>query len=653
MPQMVNVKATQVTPPPAWALLERKLIALLESSARLSSEKYADRAGQWYWFDDMDDYYERSYNWCLLYALGGDESLVDLALKHWNATTRLFDDRDRNRANYLDYHHGPHPMRFRHNIHNEYFSLAHPGDAEWHHMGEGNMAFYDLGVADPTISENMRRARRFAGMYIGEDPEAPNYDKKHRIIRSQMQGSDGPYLKGTKRDAMRYLHGGHPETPGWKPKPMGALASLYPVVKDLEIGWWNNEARAAQITDLFSNIVLNGDHPANLGATGLVTNAYLYTGDKKYKQWVLEYVEAWMDRIKKNNGIIPDNTGPTGKPGENREGVWWGGICGWNSHYGYTRFFHSVNVATECAVLLSGDTGYAELMRSQIRMLLQNSVKRIDGHLLTPVRVTKDGWYTSDKRPEWDYPQATSLRVYEPTHVYHLTMSKEDRDTILHLRDGDKERDWNVEEYGGDSRADYESEYARFQYYDGKNPDWPTKILSLEYELALGVIEKIKADDRSVPEIIKANEEPPNPVYCKSLVQLTTGSPHSVYHGGLLPANVRYFDMDRVRPGLPPDVAAFVDTWAPDRVGIQLVNTGRSATRRLIVQAGGFGQHQFTGVTYRDGDSERNVTFDGRYFSVELPPSTSIRVEAGMRRFVNAPSYAFPWHGGSVPAPFR
>jgi len=173
LPKMPTITATAVTAPPSWALLERKLIALMEDGVHMMSRKYAERSGAWYWSDDLDDYYERSYNWCLLYNMGGDESLVDLALKHWNATTRLFDDRAKNRANNLDYHHGVTPMKLKHNIHNEYFSIAHPGDAEWHHMGEGNMAFYDLALGDPTIYENVRRARRFAGMYLGEDPESP------------------------------------------------------------------------------------------------------------------------------------------------------------------------------------------------------------------------------------------------------------------------------------------------------------------------------------------------------------------------------------------------------------------------------------------------------------------------------------------------
>ena len=67
-------------------------------------------------------------------------------------------------------------------------------------------------------------------------------------------------------------------------------------------------------------IVLNGDEPANLAMTGLVTNAFLYTGEDKYRNWVLEYTEAWMDRIAANDGIIPDNIGPGGVIGERREG---------------------------------------------------------------------------------------------------------------------------------------------------------------------------------------------------------------------------------------------------------------------------------------------------------------------------------------------
>ena len=231
MKDLATVRATKVAASPTWALLERKLISLMEKGAHMMSAKYAERSGAWYWSDDLDDYYERSYNWCLLYGMGGDESLVDLALKHWNATTRLFDDRDNNRANNLDYFHGTTPKTLKHNIHNEYFSIVHPEDAEWHHMGEGNMGFYDLALGDPTISENVRRARRFADMFLGEDPEAPIWDAEHKIIRSPMHGSLGPYHNARLDLVKSYLHGGHSKSPGWAPEAMGRRVSLYPSVK--------------------------------------------------------------------------------------------------------------------------------------------------------------------------------------------------------------------------------------------------------------------------------------------------------------------------------------------------------------------------------------------------------------------------------------
>ena len=651
LPQMPTITASEIKAPPTWALLERKLITLMEKGAHMMSQKYAERSGAWYWSDDLDDYYERSYNWCLLYNMGGDESLVDLALKHWNATTRLFDDRDGNRANNMDYHHGAHPMRLVHNIHNEYFSIAHPGDAEWHHMGEGNMGFYDLGLGDPTISENVRRARRFADMFLGEDPESPIYDPVHKIIRSPMHGSLGPYHSATLEQVKSYLQGGHAATPGWEPKTMGVRASIYPAVKELEPSWWEDPKRADEIVELFNKLVLDGDSAANLAATGLVTNAYLYTGDEKYKRWVIEYVEAWMDRIEQNNGIIPDNVGPTGKPGENRDGVWWGTPYGWNSYVGWSHIFHSLAVASECAHLLTGDAKYLDLLRSQIKVLLDNSITDENGQLLVPNRATPDGWVHAHVE-EWDGTSSTNLRLYELAHLYHASLSQEDYDMVVRVREGDKLRDWNKEKIGP-ARAEYDTEYSRFQYYDGKNPNWPEKALTVQYQLALETYHKMEDDHRTVPEIIADNQEPVNAVFTKVLTQIMLGSPQYMYHGGMLRATVRYFDADRMRPGLPLDAAVLVDELRADGVGVQLVNTNRNESRRVIIQSGAFGEHSFTDVKANTGDGESTVAVNGKYFTVELPPSTSIRIDAGLNRFVNQPSYAFPWHDGKIPVPFQ
>ena len=161
IPEIVSVEATEIAPPPSWALMERELINLMEEAAPLMVKKYAEPGGALYYVDDL---YERFYNWGLFYAIGADGKLLDLALQEWNATTRSRDDRFVNPAR----------SRFRAQVHNEYYNLVQPDDwhpgnrlcSEWHHMSGGNMAFYDLGVACPTISENVRRARRFAAMFL-------------------------------------------------------------------------------------------------------------------------------------------------------------------------------------------------------------------------------------------------------------------------------------------------------------------------------------------------------------------------------------------------------------------------------------------------------------------------------------------------------
>ena len=237
---------------------------LMEDAVQPMVDKYAERGGTFYYADDVDDLYERTYNWGLFYAMGADRRVLDLGLQQWHATTRFFADDIVSRV---------HP-RFKPQIHNEYFNLATPGASEWYHKGEANMAFYHFGLADPTISENVRRARRFAAMYMDEDPDAPNYDPQHRIFRSPIQSSVGPLHHAHLENAIGWLQGGKT---GAGYQYYGVRASLRPIVEDLEPDWFENSARRDEILKLFDEIVLQGDVPHSLGSTALMTNAYLYT----------------------------------------------------------------------------------------------------------------------------------------------------------------------------------------------------------------------------------------------------------------------------------------------------------------------------------------------------------------------------------------
>ena len=72
IPGMVSVKATELSPPPAWALKERNLISLMEDGQRRCClRNMPNRAARLYFADDLDDLYERIYNWGLFYAMGG------------------------------------------------------------------------------------------------------------------------------------------------------------------------------------------------------------------------------------------------------------------------------------------------------------------------------------------------------------------------------------------------------------------------------------------------------------------------------------------------------------------------------------------------------------------------------------------------------
>ena len=637
VPGLVEVKATQVSPPPGWALLECKLMKLMEEAVQPMVDKYAEKGGAFYYADDVDDLYERAYNWGLFYAMGADRQVLDLGLQQWHATTRFFADDIVSRV---------HP-RFQPQIHNEYYNQASAGANEWYHQGEGNMAFYHFGLADPTISENLRRARRFAAMFMDEDPEAPNYDPQHKIMRSPVLTSVGPMRHATVEHVLMWLHDHQRSFEAGK-RPYKVRATLYPVVKDLEADWFENPERRDEILKLFDEIVLNGDVPHSLGSTALVTNAYLYTGEDKYRQWVLDYTGAWMERIRRNGGILPDNVGPTGQIGENRQGQWWGGLYGWNSFVGHYIMFTSLTIAAECALLLTGDFGYLELLRSQIKLLMENAITRDDGQLTLPARYGPDGWEYTMENYSYEKGRFVPFRLQELAHLYHASMAAEDYDLIARIRESDKERDWNevplIEEK---SYAD--TELARFQYYDGRNPDWPEKILQAEYQNAQTAFETIQNETRDAQTLIADNPSSPNPVYTKGLTQVTMGAPQSVYTGGLLRATVRYFDSDRARPGLPPDVAALVDKLDAEGAGVHLVNLNASETRNLIVQAWAFAEHQFVELTYAD----QTVPVESKYFAVQLPPAASIQLDVGMRRFAHRPTYAFPWHGDEIPVPYQ
>ena len=80
---MAHIKATRVSPPPGWALLERELISLMEAAVDVAAKKYSRPDGTPYRVDDVDDTYEAHSYKGLLYAIGGDDRVLEIGLREW------------------------------------------------------------------------------------------------------------------------------------------------------------------------------------------------------------------------------------------------------------------------------------------------------------------------------------------------------------------------------------------------------------------------------------------------------------------------------------------------------------------------------------------------------------------------------------------
>ena len=179
-----------------------------------------------------------------------------------------------------------------------------------------------------------------------------------------------------------------------------------------------------------------------------------------------------------------------------------------------------------------------------------------------------------------------------------------------------------------------------FCYLDGRNPDYPERILEAQYAEVLRRMDCMRADHGDPEEWDVHHWQDINPVHTEGLLQLACGGPQVIYHGGLLHARLRYFDAQGHRPGLPPDVGALVSTIGPESLTVELVNTHPLRERRAVLQAGSFGEHSFDEVTVEGQDVP--VAVGAPHFEVVLPAGRSLKLEIAMRRYCRTPGYEQP-----------
>ena len=593
------VELTEPAPPPAWAVWERYLIDSLYPAAMEFVKTYTrpDHTLVWrdVWpgMDGSDDGYESFFNFPLYYVLGGPEEIHTLSRKLWDSVTRQFTAYGQ--------------------VYKEF-----DGYYDWMHHGESSIYFYFFGLADPTVQKDRDRALRFAGLYLNEDSEAQNWDADRKLIRSPINGSRGPRFVNTAEDWST-----HRPVLADYPLPYDDI----PNVSSSDA--WIDDDRFPFILESMNRRMMRGDVPLNLTATSLMVNAFLYTGDEKYKTWVVEYVNGWIERTRRNNGILPDNVGPSGKIGENMDGKWWGGYYGWRWPHGLLNLLESTTIGSSNALLLTGNPGFLELPRTLMDSVIRQS-KVENGRVVVPHKHKDDGWYAY--RP---------LDPQCPLHLWYVSGDSRDWKRIERFAAVKSWETFRYQKQKGDSGNDT----SWVSFLRGKSPDYPLQILKANYAESLRRLEMIRSDRTTPDEQDVHHWQDRNPVVLEGLVQLMLGAPNHIYHGGLLHTSVRYFDPKRERPGIPEDVAALVDHVGQDGLRLQLVNLHPSEPRETILEAGAFGEHRFTEVR----SAGKTTTIDSRFFRVRLRPGASGSLEVGMQRFVNQPTYAFPWHGEKIP----
>lgn len=568
--------------PPGWAMLERELIRANTAACEEFFSRYFDERGyllcvtRWGGDDGPDDAIENCALWPELHALGAPDVVRRMYVKALEGHIRQYTE-----ARTVEV-----PMARDGMYYKEF-----PVMFDWQHNAEGLRVFNAMGLSDPYDSNYLQRVRRYAGFYMNEDPGAPNYDPKLKLIRSMINGSRGPMLrKATALD--------------WAGDPI-EVKNRFP---RLVHGEQSYEQMLAHFKD-YNDVA--GDHPLNLLSTTLALNAYMSTGEKKYRDWLLEYVDAWRERMAANGNIIPSNIGLDGKIGGECNGKWYGGTYGWGFtvQVPQTGEFANRNrvpwsfIGFMNAYLLTRDDRYVEAWRKQADAI-NTQLKVENGKNVYPQMHGDRGWYAYT-------PEKFSAYALE---AYFLTMKKEDRERVPRDR-------W-------------------LEYLEGRNPGFPEESLRRDLERVRSRVQAMRNDDTTPDTRLADDPMSFNPATVNALMQLMWGGLTPDLRARTLFSNLRYFDPLKRRAGIPEDVAALVEGITGDSVTLTLVNVNQTESRDLVVQAGGYGEHRFDAIEWNG----QTIPLNAREFTVKLGPGAGGKLNLKMQRFVNQPTVAFPWN---------
>jgi hypothetical protein len=573
------IRITAPRTPPTWALLERELLRANTAACREYFARYFDERGflrcveRWGGNDGPDDAMESCVDWPLLHALGADDVVLEMVNRAWEGHLRQYTQARTTEVPFA-----------RDGMYYKEFPVMF----DWLHNGEGLGVFNLLGLSDPQNPATEQRFRRYAGFYMNEDPDAPNYDPEHKIIRSLFNGSRGPLL----RPATALDWAGDPIEVGHRFKARHGERTY--------------EEMLAHFQD-YTDVV--GDHPSNLAATSLALNAYLLTHEEKYKDWLLEYVDAWAERARANGGLLPSKIGLDGKIG-GPSGKWYAGCYGWGFTVVVPQTGELAHRSTTYvgligfgnAFLLTGDEKYLDVWRNLLDTINAQS-RVVNGRQVYPHNYGDEGWYNFQPHPY----------LHGALDLWYWSQQTADRERL-------PDNDW-------------------LAYLEGRNPDYPEQALQADFARIRERVAGMRADPTTPDTRLSDDPMVYNPCSVASLLHLMLGGIRPSYWGGPLHCRVRYFDPERRRAGLPADVGALVEKLSADETVLTLVNLHQVEPRTVILQAGAYGEHQIMQVM-QDG---RETLVGSPCLSVRLEPGAGEQLTLRMRRYANRPTLMPPW----------
>ena len=562
---------------PAWAILERRVLEAAAPAMEEFYHKYYDDRGyvqcvlRWGADDGPDDAFENFAGWPEFHSLGGSDEILRLYLKGLEGMLHQYTDAKTTQV----------PAGLGGMYYKEFSAQS-----DWMHHGEGLRVFNRMGLSVPDDPKYRERVRRFAGFYMAEDPEARNYDPEHKLIRSLINGSRGPMLRtATAID--------------WVGDPFD--------IQNFSLGHSERSfdemlAHYAEYGDVI------GDSFLNLVATTLPLDAYLVTGDAKYKKWIVDYMDAWLDRMKRNNGIIPSFVDLDGKIG-GPQGKWWGNAYGWG--------FSPINPVTgrrenrnripralvgfNNALFVTGDQKYVDGWRNMINAVNAHATT-VNGRLQYPTMYGSDGWYGWQAQP-WNVGAL---------EVWYWSVKPSDMERI-----------------GKDPWV---------AYLKGQNPSYPETALQKDLQSIQTHLNQVRSDSTTASQRLADNMMDYNPVAVDALIRLTLGGLPPGRDGGLLNARLRYFDPLRKRAGLPEDVAALVSEMTDSRTVVTLVNLNKTTSRSIVIQGGAYREHRIASAQI-NGET---ISINSPSFTLKLAPGAGAKLTLNVKRYSEKPTEAFP-----------